>query len=49
MTKKQVVEWYDNLSHRERAELQVQFGEFGVSDRETKFYKWLLKEKKYKL
>ena len=47
MKKLEIVEWYDLLSSDRRMELQKEFGNEGVSDREKKFYKWLNKEKKY--
>lgn len=41
MTKREIVQWYENLSDDARMKLQEEFGHDGVYDRETKFYKWL--------
>lgn len=42
------MEWYETVPQDDRANLQKEFGNHGVTDRETKFYRWLISEKKYK-
>lgn len=39
-------EAYDNLPDQKRMELQKEFGNDGIADRERRFYSWLLKNKK---
>ncbi len=41
MNKKDKIEWYENLPQEERMRLQQEFGNDGIPNRESKFYKWL--------
>ncbi len=40
-TRKESVEWYENQPDDVRVKLQDEFGQYGIPDRETKFFKWL--------
>ena len=41
MTKRETIQWYENLPDDARMKLHEEFGHDGVYDRETKFYQWL--------
>jgi hypothetical protein len=45
-TKKEAVNWYENQSDVVRSKLQKDFGNNGIADRETKFFRWISKFKK---
>jgi len=36
-------QWYDSLKFEARMSLQEKFGHHGVSNREVKFYTWIIK------
>jgi hypothetical protein len=41
----EAIKWYEGLEDDKRMKLQKDFGNNGIADRETKFYKWLVEKR----